>query len=447
MEKNGFVPAGILRLCKGPWISLGVAGIILFVTFAIQRSLNISIVPLVFVGVVAAGVGVAVRPGDWLVLLAASGCSLLAVGSLLLEWDSMRLLFGVLAIVAAISAVLVTLPRILRRMAFSCLILFHFAGICCAVLNVNPAPWLTSYLWSNYFQSYLNFIYMTNAYHFYAPEPGPGIMLWFDVRYDDGSDQWVKLPVRENQRWLLNYQRRLSLPEGANQVVNMQSLPAQEILMARAVAGQRDGIPFYYGPPNAAEYRPPNYSSKFMLESYARHIAHTTPHPTDPSRQVVGVKAYRVVHRMMTAKEVALGAQPDKKWMYQPFFQGEFDVDGQLKNPQDPYLYWLIPIVNKKTPGWSSGQSVEADTLAALHQEDDILDCLEIHANLPTILPPNQPNLGLGAAPIPGNQQPNPQKLDLGAPNAGILQPNQQNLGLGGVPIPGGEVPKGPPKG
>ena len=162
---------------------------------------------------------------------------------------------------------------------------------------------------------------------------------------------------------------------------------------------------------------------------------------------MVGVKVYRVVHRMLTPKETALGAQPDKKWMYQPFFQGEFDVDGNLKNAQDPYLYWLIPIVNKKSPGLTSGQSVEVDTVAALHQDDDILDCLEIHSNLPTILPPNQPNPGLGGSAIPGIPQPNQTDLGSGAaPIPGLLQPSQQNLGIRATPLTSGDIPKAPQK-
>ena len=311
-------------------------------------------------------------------------------------------------------AALVPLLRVLRRLAFSCVIVFHFAGICCTVLNVNPSPWLMSYLSAHCFQYYLNFVYFTNAYHFYAPEPGPGVMLWFDVRYDDGSDEWVKLPVRSHQRWLLNYQRRLSLPENANQAATLPRIP-DDILKARALAGTIHCIPFYYGNvPDPAEYRPANYSTKFMLETYARHVALTTPHPTDPTRKVVGVKIYRVVHRMTTAKEVALGVQPDKKWMYQPYFQGEFDSEGNLKNPQDPYLYWLIPIVNTKNPKLSSGQGVELDSLAALHQDDDIVDYLEIHSKLGTILPPNQPNPNVEAAADSAASAPNapcPERL------------------------------------
>jgi len=230
MERTGFVPGGILRLCKGPWTPLAVAGGLLLVTAAIQNWFSLSILPVVFVGIVAAGVAVAIRPGDFRVLLAASGCALLATWSLLPEWDSIRMLLYVLAVLAAVCAAIVPLPRIGRRIAFSMLIVFHFGGIGCAVMNVDPSPWVTRYMWAHLYQYYLNFIYMTNAYHFYAPEPGPGIMIWFDVHYDDGTQKWVKLPVRDNHHWLLNYQRRLSLPEQINQTINT-GLPENQAIV------------------------------------------------------------------------------------------------------------------------------------------------------------------------------------------------------------------------
>jgi hypothetical protein len=398
------------------------------VTCTLQQVASLSVIPLIFAGLVAAAVGVAIRPNDYLVLLAAGGCALLGTGSLLPEWDSMRLLLGVLAALAFVCAAIVPLPRLYRRLAFSFGILFHFAGISCAVLNVNPSPWLTSYAWAHCFQYYLNFIYMNNAYHFYAPEPGPGIMLWFDVHYDDNSEQWLELPVRENHHWLLNYQRRLSLPEQVNQTASSQALPPEPILRARMVAGQKDGIPFYYlTHPDAAEYRPATSSTKMMLESYANHVGHSMPHPTDPACKITGIKVYRVVHRMMSAKETALGVKPDKKWMFQPFFQGEFDADGRLKNPQDPYLYWLIPIVNQNNPRLSSGEDVELDSKAALHQDADILDCIKIHRRVPTSLPSAELTDGLGIAPIPGGEAPK-------APEAAG--------GLGGAPLRGTDVRK-----
>ncbi len=227
MESDGFEPAGLLRLCKGPWTVLACAGLVLLITFGVEQTTSVSILPLVFIGFVAVTLGVCIRPGDWRVLLAASGCSLLVVGSLPIDWDSLHLLFIVFAAAAAVCALVVPLSRMGRRMAVSGLILFHFAGISCAVMNVNPSPWLSTYLWAHCFQHYLNFIYMTNPYHFYSPEPSPGQMLWFDVRYDDGSDQWVKLPLRENQRWLLNYQRRTPLPDQVSQTVNCAIPPGR----------------------------------------------------------------------------------------------------------------------------------------------------------------------------------------------------------------------------
>ena len=196
MEKNGFVPGGILRMFAGPWVALCSGAALLTITLLTQTVFGLSIVPLVFAGIVAVAVGVAIRPGDWRVLLAAGGCALLARWGLLPDWDSLRMLLFVCACVAIVCAAVVPLPRLLRRMAFSLLIVFHFSAVCCTVMNVSPGPWLTGFLSAHVFQRYLNFIYLTNAYHFYAPEPGPGMMLWFYVRYDDNSGQWVKLPVR-----------------------------------------------------------------------------------------------------------------------------------------------------------------------------------------------------------------------------------------------------------
>ena len=354
MERTGFVPGGILRLCKGPWTSLAVAGGLLLVTAAIQNWFSLSILPVIFVGIVAAGVAVAVRPGDFRVLLAASGCALLAAWSLLPEWDSIRLLLYVLAVLAAVCAAIVPLPRLGRRIAFSMLIVFHFGGIGCAVMNVSPSPWLTNYLWAHMYQYYLNFIYMTNAYHFYAPEPGPGIMIWFDVHYDDGTQKWVKLPVRDSHYWLLNYQRRLALPEQINQTVNMQTLPDDIIVQKRAFAGMNHGIPFYYDKlrPHPTEYRPAMPTTKIMLESYARHIGQTTPNPANPDSKITGIKIYRG-HRMMNPKNRL------------EFSRQEVDVFALLsrrircRRPTQERSGSLsllaIPIVNKESR-WSSGK-------------------------------------------------------------------------------------------
>ncbi len=403
MENNGFQATGILGLCKSPWIALAFAGIVLFATCGIQQATSTAITPLIFFGILAATVGVAIRPGNPLVLLAGGVCALLVIGSLPLDWDSLHLLFLVLAVASVVSSAIVALPRGGRRTAVSFLIIFHFAGIVCAFTNVAPAPWISSYLWAHCYHYYLNFISMTNPCHFFAPEPAPSRMLWFYVRYDDGSGQWLKVPTREDYRWQLNFQRRLSLPDHVNQSVNVQSLPGEDAVRARIAAGNRDGIPFYYGQPRPTDYKFANTASQIMLGSYVRHIAAVLQHSIDPERQISSIKAYRISHRMLSPREIALGMEPDKKWTYLPYFQGEFDTDGKLLDLQDPYRYWLIPIVNKKNPYLSSGELVSP---AALQQDNDILDCLEIHAKLPTAQPSMPTSQATAAPPNSGQDTP-----------------------------------------
>ncbi|MCL6639228.1 MAG: hypothetical protein K6T80_06050, partial [Firmicutes bacterium] len=62
-------------------------------------------------------------------------------------WDSARLLVLILSLGALAAAGLMLLPRVLRRIVFSLLILVHFGGIFCAVMSVPPQPWLTTQAW------------------------------------------------------------------------------------------------------------------------------------------------------------------------------------------------------------------------------------------------------------------------------------------------------------
>ena len=41
------------------------------------------------------------------------------------------------------------------------------------------------------YRPYLNLLYMTNAYHFYSPDPGTSSVMWFAVYYDDGTFDWI----------------------------------------------------------------------------------------------------------------------------------------------------------------------------------------------------------------------------------------------------------------
>ena len=115
------------------------------------------------------------------------------------SWDSGRIFLGALIAVALAGSFLVLLPRTGRRIAASVLLLLHFGGILTAVTAVPPrneqAPWLSMQIWTNFYRHYLTFAYLTNAYHFYSPDPGPPTLLWYYVKYEDGSAPGSNCPI------------------------------------------------------------------------------------------------------------------------------------------------------------------------------------------------------------------------------------------------------------
>ena len=127
-----------------------------------------------------------------------------------------------------------------------------------------------------------------------------------------------------------------------------------------------------------------------MLESYVRFVARKARHPTGADKKVTGIKAYLAVHRIPDPKEVAERLDPDSKWTFAPYYLGDYDADGNLKDPNDPYLYWLIPVlkepipVEKVTAGNFNRQFRPAIGGDAGRHEEQIADFLEVHLRLPT---------------------------------------------------------------
>lgn len=295
--------------------------------------------------------------------------------------------------------------QVLSRTAVSLFIVFHFCGILTAINNVplpNGQPaWVANQLWTRVYRPYLTFFYLNNAYHFYSPEPGPACLLWYYIEYSDGSARWVKVPNRQEHAkdpLAMEYYRRLSIAENANQLMPV-GVPADG--RPRRIKGEQMGIP---SPEEITlhmswvpQYRMPAENTKRITESYIRHVARTNPPPprragqgeflailaTAPADglagfswaglfqlrpvEIVGIKFYRVMHMMLQPSQFGQGEDPLDPVLFLPYYHGEFDRHGQLKDPHDPLLYWLIPIL-RKTSDPSAGKS------------KDVVDYLEVHA-------------------------------------------------------------------
>jgi hypothetical protein len=298
--------------------------------------------------------------GSFDVLLAYLACSE--------EWDTFRMVLGAFVAVGLAGALLVLLPGRARRVVIVALVVFHFSGILTAVFS--PAPpngvgnWTVGALWTYIYRPYLQFMYLNNAYHFYSPEPGPATQLWFRVSYKpaDGKKvppRWVMYPRREDFPSRLLYQRSLAMTEST--VSNRVGLPTDFYALGGPFQRRqraRSHIPFWsdlppeqraLAPPDVGQYREPTELAKKYIASYARHVAHDPKFrsPEDPDAPVERVKVYRVLHNFLSPGEMAKGTAPDDEITLTPVYVGEFDAEGGLKDPDDPLLYWVVPILKE----------------------------------------------------------------------------------------------------
>jgi hypothetical protein len=309
-------------------------------------------------GLLVSGWAVARRPKDSAVLGLAAATALLGYlatpgGWTALRtwsvppgaWDGIGIMMWVMFLVAGAAAVLLLLPRTLQRVAVSLFVLYHFAGILSAITSPPPTPWLTAQGWVRLFRPHLEFCYVNNAYQFYSPQPGPANILWFCIKGEDGQAVWLKIPRRSEVLDPLGveYFRRLSLTERANQNVMLPTGPPEEMQVRRL--GLREIYPPHPEFPLYQQYRMPNEHSRQIIASYARYVASTY----GTGREGVPVKSvmvYLVQHRMRSQREFAERLDPFHPTTYLPYFVGEFDAEGTFKSQNDPLLYWVVPILN-----------------------------------------------------------------------------------------------------
>lgn len=313
-------------------------------------------------GLLVAGVAVSRRPKDTFVLGIASLTAALAWLATSEEWDAIRIMMAVMSGVAGAGALLLLLPRTLQRIAISVFVLYHFCGILTAITSPAPTPWITAQLWTRLFRPHLEFCYVNNAYQFYSPQPGPANILWVCIIGDDDRAEWLKMPQRaeHNAEKLdplsVEYFRRLSLTERANQNVQLPLGPPAEVMQARygtIIPMLPDLLP-------TQQYRMPNEHARQIIASYARHVAKTWD-TGRPGVKIKSLKIYLTLHRMLSQKEFANGWDPFDPSTYWPFFVGEFDIEGVLRNANDPMLYWVVPILPGPQHGYGQAGSETVD--------------------------------------------------------------------------------------
>jgi hypothetical protein len=359
------------------------------------------------IGMLAVGLAVSLRPKLVPLLALASVTSLVARAGFHPDWDSGRMLCVFGAIVAGVAAILMALPVNYRRVAVSVLVLLHFGAILGQVTAPGAQPWIGNQIASCVTRPYVQFVYLTNAYHFYSPEPGPAHILWFCINYDtpleeegekdvDGKPKiektkieqgsWFTLPRRPEDMkdpLSLSYYRRLSITETAYAPAEMGEPTGEQMRARISRASGKDGIRFHPEfRPETRQFLPPNQEVRdHILPEYVKHVArdpeaqHTNPHI-----KIKSIKVYMVTHRLLTPAQLAeynIGFYDPPTYL--PYFMGEYDVDGNILRRDDPMLYWLVPIIYEP-----KNMSVPVDHTYKTHpNEFNLIDGVERHCGFP----------------------------------------------------------------
>lgn len=434
-------PGSILRTLSRPWPMMGTAlACVILGLILMQTALVPLRVILLGAGLLLAGkaVGRRLQTAGWDLpdrvesaglLGAAFLAVLLALQGVDEEWYSATFFLYGLMIASLGAAFLVLLSSRGRRIAVVGLVLFHFCGIFTAVSSVpprnEPPPYLSMIAWLNFYRHYLFFTYFTNAYHFYSPDPGPATLVWFHIEYADGKTQWKKIPNRQESPIGLHHQRMLAAAESTSNNVaggpllkrmlieqweekfkprkyelfpGIPHASGEEIMKRRQQAADsykfvdpQDGrlapLMFVYdAAPMSNQYSEPNDFSRRLIASFARHIAYEFTQPSNPVR---AVRVYRVIHKMMSPRELSEGKDPTDQTSFVPFYMGKYDPEGKLLDPDEPFLFWHLPIVRVSkrfpepgtfVPPSEGGPMIFPQWLPNADDPGKILDFVELHA-------------------------------------------------------------------
>jgi hypothetical protein len=322
-------------------------------------------------------------------LVMASCAMLLASLAAGAEWDSGRLVLRVVACVLVAGTLLVALPLLARRAAILVLVVFHFGGIVTVILAFPPPTgsgfWLAQVLWTYFYRPYVQFVGLNETYPFFAPEPAVApCQLWFRVSYADPAlpARWVRIPHRADTPDTLMCRRHDEMVQYTTWTRGdyPADFYADDGPLNRRMR-QSEKIPYHPDwpvdrwtkMPGSQQYRQPDALCKRYIASYARHVAHDGAYlnPEWPDVAVKTVRVYRVAHRLRTPGEIAEGMSLEEPTKFLPVYMGEFDADGQLLDPDDPLLYWVVPIIRESGP---DGEEVVKDYVA-VHAGDSPLSC------------------------------------------------------------------------
>lgn len=106
-------------------------------------------------------------------------------------------------------------PGNLVRIVVSLLLIWHLSAVFLAPLSIQPTSRLVvSLAQGTFMQWYLDLLYINHGYHFFAPDPGPGHLIRYELLDERGGQiETGEFPNRKEQWPRLWYHRHFMLAD------------------------------------------------------------------------------------------------------------------------------------------------------------------------------------------------------------------------------------------
>lgn len=223
-------------------------------------------------------------------------------------------------------------PTAWVQLLVSLVVCGHFAAILVTVAGASspnfpaPVPLVKA---SRTVRPYLQTIFMTNAYRFYAPDPGPTDLLWVRFKFADGSVRWRELPRRADFPLRMPFQRQLAL------FLLMNLYLEQAPLDLTSVEGATETL----SPTSPANRLRLNALGRICFRSVIRHLGADAAAAAPDRGFPKEIDVYRVSHLIITPQQKRLGWRNDDPRLYQIFFVGTFAPNGDraFENEETPW--------------------------------------------------------------------------------------------------------------
>jgi hypothetical protein len=168
------------------------------------------------------------------------------------------------------------------RIVISLLVIWHLAALFLAPLSIQPSsPMVVEITQGSFMQWYLDALYLNHGYHFFAPDPGMGHLIRYEVFDDRGSVIEQGEFPNKNENWpRLLYHRYFMLADQADVAAGSAGSEAEANQWVR------------------------NY-----LQAYARQIL-------QEHDGAAAVRVRRVVHAPVSLQEALQGKRLDDPSLY-----------------------------------------------------------------------------------------------------------------------------------